>query len=286
MASELGQRAAVGEPGDTAKVAVRDLNIKFHRGVEVLRDATFHARKGELIALVGPSGCGKSTALNAIASLLPEDEAEITGEVLFDGKPMKKGDVRSGFLGYVFQRDSLFPWRTVHQNIESGLQIHDVGKAQRKEKVEQLIQMVGLRGFEDYYPHQISGGMRQRTSLARTLAYDPEVILMDEPFGALDAQTRMILQGELIKIWAETRKTIIFVTHDLNEAITLGERVILFSRRPGTIKAEYEVPVPHPRDPFDFYGSHEFAGLHEELWKAVSQEFRESTKQQGGEVGK
>jgi NitT/TauT family transport system ATP-binding protein len=137
-----------------------------------------------------------------------------------------------------------------------------------------MIDLVGLGGFEQYYPHQISGGMRQRTSLIRTLAYDPEVILMDEPFGALDAQTRMILQGELMRIWAGSGKTILFVTHDLAEAITLGQRVVLFSKRPGRVTRIYDVPFPYPRDPFELRGSSEFADLHAYIWRALSGEFR------------
>lgn len=201
----------------------------------------------------------------------------MSGKILFDGVDIRLGAERAGPLGYVFQRDTLFPWRTVLQNVESGLEIQGVQKAKRLEKAKHLIDMAGLSGFEHYYPHQISGGMRQRTSLIRTLAYDPEVILMDEPFGALDAQTRLILQGELIRIWAGRRKTILFVTHDLAEAITLGERVILFSKRPGTVTGIYEVPFPHPRDPFELHGSREFAEFHASIWRTVSREFRGQT---------
>lgn len=256
------------------KISVEGLSVRFRRGVEVLRDVSFEIGSGELVALVGPSGCGKSTALNALASLLSVDEAEVRGRIVIDGVDIRQSGGRPGLLGYVFQRDSLFPWRTVLQNVESGLEIQGLTRAARRATSKRLIDLVGLSGFEHYYPHQISGGMRQRTSLIRTLAYDPEVILMDEPFGALDAQTRMILQGELIRIWASRRKTILFVTHDLAEAITLGERVILLSKRPGTVTSIHHVPFPHPRDPFDLHGSREFAELHASIWRAVSREFR------------
>lgn len=256
------------------RISVEGLSVRFLKGVQVLRDVSFEVGSGEFVALVGPSGCGKSTALNAIASLIPPEEAEVRGKILMDGVDIRQRDGRAGPLGYVFQRDTLFPWRTVLQNVESGLEIQGMPKVERLEKAKSLIEIAGLSGFEHYYPHQISGGMRQRTSLIRTLVYDPQVILMDEPFGALDAQTRMILQGELIRIWAGRRKTIIFVTHDLAEAITLGERVILFSKRPGTVSRVYDVPFPHPRDPFELHGSHEFAELHASIWRTASREFR------------
>ncbi len=226
------------------------------------------------MALVGPSGCGKSTALNVMASLISHDEADISGVIQVDGVDIRERADWNQSLGYVFQRDTLFPWRTVLQNVEAGLEIRGWKKLERRDRAQELINLVGLTGFEDYFPHQISGGMRQRASLIRTLAYDPQIILMDEPFGALDAQTRLILQAELIRIWAAHRKTILFVTHDLAEAVTLAERVILFSKRPGTVKRICEVPFPHPRDPFELHGSKEFAEFHANLWRTESKEFR------------
>ncbi len=255
------------------KVTVENVSIGFDAGVEALRNVTFEVGSGELVSVIGPSGCGKSTMLNAIASLLSPEEADVRGRILIDGTDVRQGGGR-GALGYVFQRDTLFPWRTVLQNVAAGLEIRRLPKADRLERSRRLIEVVGLSGFEQYYPHQISGGMRQRTALIRTLAYDPQIVLMDEPFGALDAQTRMILQGELIRIWAASRKTILFVTHDLAEAITLGERVIVFSKRPGTVTRIYGVPFPHPRDPIGLRGSPAFAELEATIWSTVGQEFR------------
>lgn len=256
------------------RINIQGLGLRFHQGVETLRDVSFDVRSGEFVALVGPSGCGKSTALNVIASLISPDEAEISGVIQVDGVDIRERADWNQSLGYVFQRDSLFPWRTVIRNVEAGLEIRGWKKSECRDRAQELINLVGLTGFEDYFPHQISGGMRQRTSLIRTLAYDPQIILMDEPFGALDAQTRMILQAELIRIWAAHRKTILFVTHDLAEAVTLAERVILFSKRPGSIKRICEVPFPHPRDPFELHGSKEFAEFHSDLWRTESEEFR------------
>ncbi len=257
------------------KITIEDVSVRFYRGVHALRNVSFEVPSGAFVSIIGPSGCGKSTLLSAIASLLSHDEAEVHGNIRIDGEDIRQGGRRRS-LGYVFQRDTLFPWRTVLENVVAGLEIRGVPKGERFERARSLIGMVGLSGFEHYYPHQISGGMRQRTSLIRTLAYSPEVVLMDEPFGALDAQTRINLQAELIRIWAGSRTTIVFVTHDLGEAVTLGERVIVFSRRPGTVTRIYDVPFPHPRDPFALRGSPEFADLNATIWSTVGQEFRAS----------
>ncbi len=268
------------------EISISGLQLRFHGGVEALRDVSFDVASGEFLAVVGPSGCGKSTMLNAIAALIPASEADVHGRITIDGVDVHQSGTPPASLGYVFQRDTLFPWRTVLQNVESGLEIRDMPPAARASRARSLIDLVGLSGFEHYYPHQISGGMRQRTSLIRTLAYDPQVILMDEPFGALDAQTRMVLQGELVRIWSGSRKTIVFVTHDLAEAITLGERVVLFSKRPGTVTRIHDVPFPHPRDPFELRGSSEFADLHAFIWRTLSEEFRADAKEARGATAK
>jgi len=255
-------------------ISVRNLGLRFQQGVEILQNVSFDVQGGEFVALVGPSGCGKSTALNVLASLIGRDEAEISGDIEIEGVNIRDRVQRSQNMGYVFQRDTLLPWRTVIQNVEAGLEIRGWKKVDRRDRAQELINLVGLTGFEDYFPHQISGGMKQRTALIRTLAYDPQIILMDEPFGALDAQTRMNLQAELIRIWFAQRKTILFVTHDLSEAATLAERIVLFSKRPGTIKNICSVPFPHPRDPFELHGSKEFAEFQASLWRTESDEYR------------
>ena len=264
------------------QIIVDELSVRFRRGVEAVRNAAFDVRSGEFVAIVGPSGCGKSTLLSAIASLIPDEEAEVRGRILIDGTDVREGTLPPGALGYVFQRDTLFPWRTVLQNVESGLEIQGVSRTERLRRAQTLIDLVGLSGFEHYYPHQISGGMRQRAALIRTLAHDPRVVLMDEPFGALDAQTRMVLQGELMRIWAGSGKTILFVTHDLAEAITLGQRVILFSRRPGRVTQIYDVGFPHPRDPFGLRGTSPFAELYAYIWQTLADEFRGAEAERTG----
>ncbi len=255
-------------------VALDHVGIGFRSGVEVLRDVTLQVARGEFVAIVGPSGCGKSTLLNAIADLLDPAECEVSGRILLDGAEPRSRTRRDLNLGYVFQRDALLPWQTIIQNIQVGLIIRDVADAERTERARALIEMAGLAGFEQYYPHQVSGGMRQRASLVRTLAYDPQVILMDEPFGALDAQNRMILQSELLRIWQLSPRTILFVTHDLAEAIILAQRVVVLSRRPGMIKAVYDIDLPYPRDAFALRGSADFARLETTIWGALRDEFR------------
>ncbi len=256
------------------KIEIRGLGIRFATGVQAVHGAALNVEDGQFVAVVGPSGCGKSTMLNAIAGLLSAEEAEVTGQILADGVDARTRSARELNIGYVFQRDNLLPWRTVFENVETGLEIRGVERASRRRRAQELIDLAGLSSFEHYYPHQVSGGMRQRASLIRTLAYDPQLILMDEPFGALDAQTRMVLQAELLRIWERTRKTIIFVTHDLSEAIILAQRVALFSRRPGHVRRVYEVDLPYPRDPFELRGSARFTELEATLWRTLRDDFR------------
>jgi NitT/TauT family transport system ATP-binding protein len=252
------------------RISVEGLSIRFRKGVEVIRDVTIDIPSGDFVTIVGPSGCGKSTLLNAIAGLLDPAECAIDGRIDIDGSPPGSRSIR---LGYVFQRDTLLPWRTILDNVELGLLIRRVPRAERS-RARELISLVGLDGFEHYYPHQVSGGMRQRAQLIRTLAYEPDVILMDEPFGALDAQNRMHLQAELRRMWERRRVTVVFVTHDLAEAIVLGQRVVVMSRRPGQVKAIREISMPGPRDPFDLRASPEFARLEASLWTELRDEFR------------
>ncbi|MEM2486567.1 MAG: ABC transporter ATP-binding protein [Candidatus Bathyarchaeia archaeon] len=249
-------------------IDIRNLSVTYKspRGdVEALKDINIGIEKGSFISVIGPSGCGKSTLLKVIAGLVKPT----SGEVWIDGRKLE-GIPQN--IGFVFQEDTLLPWRNVLGNVEIGLEIRGVKKEKRRKRALELIKMAGLNGFEHKMPYELSGGMRQRVALIRTLAYDPEIILMDEPFGALDAQTRIILQDELLKIWQETKKTIIFVTHDLAEAITLSEIVIILTARPGTIKRIYEVPIPYPRFALDVRSSSEFTEVFNVLWKDLREE--------------
>jgi NitT/TauT family transport system ATP-binding protein len=195
----------------------------------------------EFLCVLGPSGCGKTTLLRIIAGL----EVLTEGEILLDGTEIKgPGSDR----GMVFQEFALFPWRTVRKNVEFGLEIKGIPKEQRREISQKYIELVGLRGFENYHPYQLSGGMKQRVGIARALANNPQVLLMDEPFGAIDAQTRNAMQKELLRIWKEARKTVIFVTHSVDEACYLADRIVVMTSRPGTIKEIFEIPWDRPRD--------------------------------------
>lgn len=222
---------------------------------------------GELITMVGPSGCGKSTILNIISGLLAPTE----GKVEVDGRVVR-GVTRD--VGYVTQQPNLMPWRTLIDNVSFPLEIVGVSKAERYEKAKELIQLVGLGGFEHSYPHELSGGMRQRANIVRTMIYEPKVILMDEPFGPLDAQTRVVLQDLMLQLWERTGITIIFITHDLHEAIGLGDRVVLLSARPGRIVRIDKVPLARPRDMFRMHDSTEFRALYDVLWGELERQVR------------
>lgn len=267
-----------------AQIVVENYGLRFRTGLHALKGVDLIVERGEFVAIVGPSGCGKSSLLNAIAGLYGPDEVQSEGRILVDGREIRRSRDWQGRLGYVFRRDTLMPWRTVLQNVEMGLEIRQVPPAQRHQRARELIALVGLEGFEHHYPHQISGGMRQRVSLIRTLAYDPEVILLDEPFGALDAHTRMVLQGELIRLWMRTGKTMLFVTHDLAEAVTLAQRVVVFSRRPGRVIQSFEVPFPYPRDPFELKGQPTFAEFQAMVWQWLVGEFRGDREVRGLEL--
>lgn len=207
----------------------------------VLDGVSLAIQPGEFISLVGPSGCGKSTLLRIIDGLT----SFTSGRVLVNGveAPAPGSD-----RGFVFQGDSLLPWRTIEANVRIGLELRGTPKGEARAEVERLLLMVGLQRFAQRYPHELSGGMRQRANLARALAVDPPVLLMDEPFGALDAQTRELMQAELLRLWEARQKTVLFVTHSIEEAVLLSDRVLLMSARPGCIRAEFRVDLPRPRD--------------------------------------
>jgi NitT/TauT family transport system ATP-binding protein len=233
------------------------------REVLALENISLEVREREFLALLGPSGCGKSTLLYLIGGFLPTE----TGKILVDGKPVRgPGPDR----GIVFQHFALFPWKTVRKNVLYGLERQGLPRAEREARAQAFIDLVGLTGFEDSYPSQLSGGMKQRTAIARTLAFDPRTLLMDEPFGALDAQTRSLMQTELLSIWEKTRKTVIFVTHDVHEAVYLAERVAVMSARPGRIKTIVETKFDKA-DP-EVHRTKVFVDKVEEVWSLVREE--------------
>jgi len=233
------------------------------REVLALENVSLEVRAREFLALLGPSGCGKSTLLYLIGGFLPIE----TGTILVDGAPVRgPGPDR----GIVFQHFALFPWKTVRKNVLYGLERQGLPRAEREARAQSFIDLVGLTGFEDSYPSQLSGGMKQRTAIARTLAFDPRMLLMDEPFGALDAQTRSLMQAELLSIWEKTRKTVIFVTHDVHEAVYLAGRVAVMSARPGRIKAIVDTQFDKA-DP-EIHRTRVFVDKVEEVWGLVREE--------------
>ena len=242
------------------------------RAVAALEEVSLEVREREFVALLGPSGCGKSTLLYLIGGFLPTE----TGTIRVDGRPVTgPGPDR----GIVFQHFALFPWKTVRANVLYGLEKLGLPREERERRAGAFIELVGLEGFEDSYPSQLSGGMKQRAAIARTLAIDPRILLMDEPFGALDAQTRSLMQAELLGIWQRTRKTVIFVTHDVQEAVYLAERVVVLSARPGRVKAVVETNVDRG-DPA-VAKSKAFVDKVDEIWGLVRDEALKAQARRG-----
>ena len=240
-----------------------------------LEDITLDVRPGEFLALVGPSGCGKSTLLDLLGGLT----APTSGRILLDGRPIE-GPARD--RGIVFQQYALFPWRTAAQNVEFGLDIAGIKARERRERALQYLDLVGLSAFADRYPHELSGGMKQRVAIARSLAYDPEVLLMDEPFAAIDAQTRETLQDELLRIWRTTGKTILFITHGIDEAVVLGQRVAVMTSRPGRIKHVVEIPQALRGESEDIRSVPEFGPVRHEVWSLLREEVLKAQQLAGG----
>jgi NitT/TauT family transport system ATP-binding protein len=238
-------------------------------GITALRDASIEIARGELVSLIGPSGCGKSTLLNVMGGLMQPT----TGEVSVGGKPVTGPSPHE--VAFVFQENALFPWNTILENADIGMIFQGVPKKERMERARASLDAVGLTEFADYYPGQLSGGMRQRAALARALSLETDIILMDEPFGALDEQTRMILGEDLSVLLARTGKTIVFVTHSLGEAVFLSDRVAVFSARPGRIKDIIVIDEPHPRRP-EFVTSDKFAQLRNTLYGMLHEEIRKT----------
>jgi NitT/TauT family transport system ATP-binding protein len=235
--------------------------VRSDQEISVLNGTNLEIEQSSFVTIVGPSGCGKSTLLSIIAGLLPAT----SGEAYYKGSPMVDPRLE---VGYLTQKDTLMPWRTITRNIEMPLEIRGVSKKTIKNKVSEIIQRVGLTGFEKHYPRELSGGMLRRASLARMLVAEPETLLMDEPFSALDAQLRLELQDELLNLWSGSGKSVIFVTHDIEEAIVLGDRVVVLGLG-GRIVLDKYIDLPRPRDAVQIRFQPEFAQIHSRLWKAL-----------------
>ncbi len=240
--------------------------------VVALEDVTATVESEEFVALLGPSGCGKSTLLSIVAGLL----APSAGRVYFDSPTAPRPG--SLIAAMVFQDFGLFPWRTVEANVEFGLEEAGVPATERRERARRHIELIGLAGFERRYPHQLSGGMRQRVGIARALAVEPAVLLMDEPFSALDAQTRQLMQEELLGIWERTRKTILYVTHNIHEAVFMADRVIVLSRRPGRVLDEVRVTLPRPRTEA-MAGAPAFVNTAERIWTLIREQAQQALRE-------
>jgi NitT/TauT family transport system ATP-binding protein len=239
-----------------------------------IRDTTVRVAPGEFVSIVGPTGCGKSTLLNVAVGLLPPS----AGAVQVFGEPLSGLNRKAGYL---FQTEALMPWRTALANVTAGLEFRGVEKEQAKKQGEAWLLRVGLRGFGERYPHQLSGGMRKRVALAQTLILDPQIILMDEPFSALDIQTRHLMENELLEIWSANRKSVVFITHDLEEAISLSDRVVVLSAGPEARPiGEFAIDLPRPRDVAEVRLTPRFIELHTQIWHAMKAEVLKSYARQ------
>jgi NitT/TauT family transport system ATP-binding protein len=258
---------AAAEQTAPVKLSINGLTKHFG-DLEVLRDISVDVHRGQFISIVGPSGCGKTTLLRIIGGL---EQAE-GGEARLDSRKIEGPGKDRGF---VFQQDNLLPWRNVLSNTEIGPEISGERNATQRSRMMELLKLVGLAGFEHFYPRQLSGGMRQRVNLARALAIDPDLLLMDEPFSALDAQTREIMQTELMRIWEEGRKTVLFVTHQIDEAVYLSDRVLVLARRPGRIQEIVDIELPRPR-PLSVKRTPQFVAYVDRIWKMIENDVRVS----------
>ncbi len=249
-----------------AKILIDHVSKTFQQGaVQALGPLTLDVRSNEFLCVIGPSGCGKTTLLRIIDGLVIPD----SGQVVIDGQEIARPRQD---VAMVFQHFGLFPWKTVYENVAYGLRVHGRTDDEVQQSVPRYIDLMGLKGFERSYPYQLSGGMQQRVGLARALAVDPDVLLMDEPFGSLDAQTRELMQEELLRLWRLQPKTLVFITHSIDEALVLGDRVALMSRRPGTIKEVLAVDFPRPRDPEAVRSTPAYAALRHHIWSQLRTE--------------
>ncbi|MFF5292752.1 ABC transporter ATP-binding protein [Paractinoplanes globisporus] len=250
-------------------IALRNATKRFPgtggRPHTAVRDLTFEVAAGEFVAVVGPTGCGKSTTLSLVSGLEPPS----SGEVEVDGTPVR--GIPDG-VGYMFQSDAVLPWRSVLDNVAAGPRYRGLAKAEARQKATVWVERVGLAKFAGYYPHQLSGGMRKRVALAQTLVNEPRIMLMDEPFSALDVQTRQLMQDELLRLWQGTGAAVVFVTHDLEEAIALADRVVVMTSSPATVKAIFDVPLRRPRDVEEIRMTPEFTAAYREIWACLRDE--------------
>ncbi len=252
---------------DTA-ISIRNITKMFkrhksHEGVVALRDVSLDIGKNKFVSLVGPSGCGKTTLLRMLNGLIRPDE----GEILVHGQPPAPGT----HMGFVFQSFRLLPWRTIFENVAYPLQLNGMDKDQIRERVMRYLEMVGLKRFAESYPSELSGGMKQRVALARALVAEPDILLMDEPFAALDAQTREFMQFELMKIWHQRKAVVVFVTHSVDEAVLLSDEIVLLRPRPGQVSEVLKVDLPHPRWEYDARARPEFVEMRRHLWERIKE---------------
>jgi len=270
-AAAQAQRSAPAETKIRLVGAAKTFRVRGSE-LEALRPVDLEVGREEFVALVGPSGCGKSTILNLVAGLM----APSAGRVLYDGQEVTGPNRR---VGYLTQKDTLLPWRATADNIRIALELkcRATPRAEASERVAEMMDLVGLKGFEHHYPAELSGGMRKRAALARTLIYEPETLLMDEPFGALDAQLKLLMLDQLQRLTQHRRMTVIFVTHDLGEAITLADRIVVISARPGRIRAIHDVRLERPRDVFKVRFTEGFARQHERLWDELKDDIAKGT---------
>ncbi|HET6500953.1 MAG TPA: ABC transporter ATP-binding protein [Amycolatopsis sp.] len=242
-----------------------------------VRELTLAVAPGEFVAVVGPTGCGKSTTLSLVSGL----QRPSAGEVRVHGRPVTS--IPDG-VGYVFQNDAVLPWRSVLDNVASGPRFRGVPRSRARQQAAEWVRRVGLGGFERYYPHQLSGGMRKRVALAQTLVTDPSIMLMDEPFSALDVQTRSLMQDELLRLWSGSGAAVVFVTHDLEEAISLADRVVVLTAGPATVKATFDIGLPRPRKVEELRLTEEFLRIYREVWESLRAEVEKSRKAGAADV--
>ncbi|MDQ6833947.1 MAG: ABC transporter ATP-binding protein [Chloroflexota bacterium] len=276
MAADVTRRASTADSIEMQpKIIARGIGCTFAgrkgRTVTALHDLDLTVAEGEFVCLVGPSGCGKSTFLRIVAGLLPATAGELTiNSDPTGGRPQNN---------VVFQEYALFPWKTALDNVAFGLEMRGIGKKERIETARQWLAKVGLTKFEHTYPYQLSGGMRQRVGIARAFANDPDILLMDEPLGALDAQTKLVMQEELLRLWEEQRKTVLYITHSLDEATLLGDRVVLMTAHPGTIKETFDVPFIRPRT-LELTSHAAFGALTYTIWQSLKSEVKRAMEQE------